>query len=30
MIVEGLGDLDKPGIAELSFKGRHKHSCDRV
>jgi 3-hydroxyisobutyrate dehydrogenase len=26
MIVEGLGDLDKSGIAELTFKDRHKHS----
>jgi 3-hydroxyisobutyrate dehydrogenase len=24
MIAEGLGDLDKSGIAELTFKGRHK------
>lgn len=23
MVVEGLGDLDKSGIAELTFKGRH-------
>jgi 3-hydroxyisobutyrate dehydrogenase len=30
MIVEGLGDLDKSGIAELTFKDRHKHSGDRV
>jgi 3-hydroxyisobutyrate dehydrogenase len=30
MIVEGLGDLDKSGIAELTFKDRHKHSDDRV
>ena len=27
---EGLGELDKSGIAELTFKGRHKHSGDRV
>ena len=25
MIAEGLGELDKSGIAELTFKGRHKH-----
>src|SRR3954454_6217033 len=30
MIAEGLGDLDKSGIAELTFKGRFKHSGDRV
>src|ERR1043166_6751908 len=30
MIVEGLGELDKFGIAELTFKDRHKHSGDRV
>jgi len=24
MITEGLGDLDKSGIAELTFKGRHR------
>ena len=30
MIAENLGDLDKSGIAELIFKGRHKHSGDRV
>jgi hypothetical protein len=28
MIAEGLGDLDKSGIAELIFKDRHKHSGD--
>jgi 3-hydroxyisobutyrate dehydrogenase len=28
MIEEGLGELDKSGIAELTFKDRHK-SCDR-
>ena len=27
---EGLGYLDKSGIAELTFKDRHKHSGDRV
>jgi 3-hydroxyisobutyrate dehydrogenase len=30
MIAEGLGDLDKSGIAELTFKDCHKHSGDRV
>jgi 3-hydroxyisobutyrate dehydrogenase len=30
MIAEGLGELDKSGIAELIFKGRYKHSGDRV
>jgi 3-hydroxyisobutyrate dehydrogenase len=25
MVVEGLGGLDKSGIAELTFKGRHLH-----
>jgi 3-hydroxyisobutyrate dehydrogenase len=30
MVVEGLGELDKSGIAELTFKDRHKHSGDRV
>jgi hypothetical protein len=30
MIVEALGDLDKSGIAELTFKDRHKRSGDRV
>jgi 3-hydroxyisobutyrate dehydrogenase len=29
MIAEGLGELDKSGIAELTFKDRHKHSSDR-
>jgi 3-hydroxyisobutyrate dehydrogenase len=24
MVAEGLGDLDKSGLAELTFKGRHK------
>ena len=23
MVIEGLGELDKSGIAELTFKGRH-------
>jgi 3-hydroxyisobutyrate dehydrogenase len=30
MIAEGLGELDKSGIAELTFKDRHKHSGDYV
>ena len=30
MIAEGLGELDKSGIAELTFKHRHKHSGDHV
>jgi len=30
MIAEGLGDLDKSGIAALTFKDRHKHSGNRV
>jgi 3-hydroxyisobutyrate dehydrogenase len=30
MIAEGLGDLDKSGMAEFTFKDRHKHSGDRV
>src|SRR5437764_7954612 len=30
MIAEDLGDLDKSGIAELTFKNRHKQSGDRV
>jgi len=25
-----LGELDKSGIAELTFKDSHKHSGDRV
>jgi 3-hydroxyisobutyrate dehydrogenase len=25
MITEGLGELDKSGVAELTFKGRHLH-----
>src|ERR1700751_2955659 len=29
MIAEGLGELDKSGIAELTFKDRHKQSSDR-
>jgi 3-hydroxyisobutyrate dehydrogenase len=30
MIAEGFGELDKSGVAELTFKDRHKHSGDRV
>jgi 3-hydroxyisobutyrate dehydrogenase len=30
MIDEGLGELDKSGIAELTFKNRHKHGGDHV
>jgi 3-hydroxyisobutyrate dehydrogenase len=30
MIAEGLGELDKSGVAELTFKDRHKHSGDHV
>jgi len=30
MVAVGLGELDKSGIAELTFKDRHKHSGDRV
>jgi 3-hydroxyisobutyrate dehydrogenase len=30
MIAEGLGELDKSGIAELTFKDRHKNSGKRV
>ena len=30
LVAKGLGDLDKSGIAELTFKDRHKHSADRV
>ena len=30
MVAEGLGELDKSGIAELIFKDRHKHSGHRV
>jgi 3-hydroxyisobutyrate dehydrogenase len=30
MIAEGLGELDKSGIAELTFKNRHKHHGDHV
>jgi len=30
MIADGLGELDKSGITELTFKDRHKHSGDHV
>ena len=30
MVAEGLGELDKSGIAELTFKNRHKHRGDHV
>jgi 3-hydroxyisobutyrate dehydrogenase len=30
MVAEGLGELDKSGIAELTFKDRHKRSGNRV
>ncbi len=30
MVAEGLGELDKSGVAELTFKNRHKHSGDHV
>ena len=30
MIAEGLGELDKSGVAELTFKSRHKHAGDRI
>jgi len=30
MITEGLGELDKSGVAELTFKNRHKHGGDHV
>ena len=30
MVAEGLGELDKSGITELTFKDRHKHSGERV
>ena len=30
MVAEGLGELDKSGVAELTFKGRYKHSGDRI
>jgi len=30
MTAEGLGELDKSGIAELTFKNRHQHGGDHV
>jgi len=30
MVSEGLGELDKSGVAELTFKNRHKHRGDHV
>jgi len=30
MIKEGLGELDKSGVAELTFKDRHKRSGNRA
>lgn len=30
MVTEGLGELDKSGIAELTFKDRHKRSSNRA
>jgi 3-hydroxyisobutyrate dehydrogenase len=30
MVAKDLGELDKSGIAELTFKDRHKHSGDSV
>jgi 3-hydroxyisobutyrate dehydrogenase len=30
MVTEDLGDLDKSGIAELTFKDRRKYSGDRM
>src|SRR5437667_2056277 len=30
MVAEGLGELDKSGVAELTFKDRHKHSGNHV
>jgi 3-hydroxyisobutyrate dehydrogenase len=30
MITEGLGNLDKSGVAELTFKNRHKHGANHV
>ena len=30
MIAEGLGELDKSGVAELTFKNRHKHVGDHI
>jgi len=30
MIAERLGELDKPGVAELTFKDRDRYSGNRV
>ncbi len=30
MIAEGLGELDKSGVAELTFKDRHRHHGDHI
>jgi hypothetical protein len=30
MMAQGLSDLNKSGIAELTFRDRQKHSGDRV
>jgi 3-hydroxyisobutyrate dehydrogenase len=30
MVAEGLAELDKSGVAELTFKDRHKHHGDHV
>jgi 3-hydroxyisobutyrate dehydrogenase len=30
MVAQGLGELDKSGIAELTFKDRHKHSGHHI
>lgn len=30
MVADGLGDLDKSGIAELTFKSRSKHQGDHI
>jgi 3-hydroxyisobutyrate dehydrogenase len=30
MVAEGLSELDKSGVAELTFKDRHKHSGNRM
>jgi len=30
MVADGLGELDKSGIADLTFKDRQKHSGDRM
>lgn len=30
LVAEGLGELDKSGVAELTFKDRHRHGGDHV